>query len=167
MPQKKYLPVCNVVNTHGIKGDTKVKLLCDDRDVFDSIKTVYTDENATNSLKIAYTKPLGDMLIVKFEGINDINQALCYKGKMLFADRNDIKKDDGSFFIADLIGLDIININNGEKLGVLADVDQNPAHDIYVIKSENGTHYVPVVKEFVKEIDLEKGIFISPIEGMF
>ena len=73
---------------------------------------------------------------------------------------------EDAFFIADLIGLDVIDIATGEKLGTLADVLNLGASDLYEIKTPSGKKLIPAVPEFIKEIDLDKGIFVALIEGM-
>ena len=88
------------------------------------------------------------------------------KGRVVFADRDDISIDEDAFFIADIIGLDVIDLESGEKIGTLSDVLNLGASDLYEINTKNGKKLIPAVPEFIKEIDLEKGIFVSLIEGM-
>ena len=89
------------------------------------------------------------------------------KNKVIYAHRNDIPIEEGSFLICDLIGLPVIDINTGITYGTLSDVIQGAASDIYEIKTERGAVLIPAVKEFIKDTDLAKGIFVSPIKGMF
>ena len=70
------------------------------------------------------------------------------------------------FFIADIIGLPVIDLESGKELGELTDVLNLGASDLYEIKTEGGKKLIPAVPEFIKEIDLERGIFVSLIEGM-
>ena len=91
---------------------------------------------------------------------------MALRGKVVFADRDDISIDEDSFFIADIIGLSVIDFESGEKIGTLSDVLNLGASDLYEIKTENGQKLIPAVPEFVKEVDLERGIFVSLIEGM-
>ena len=73
---------------------------------------------------------------------------------------------EGEFFIADLIGLPVINADTGKVYGTLTDVIQH-GQDLYEIETASGTRLMPAVPEFVREIDLEKGVFVTPIEGIF
>ena len=70
-------------------------------------------------------------------------------------------------FIADLLGLPVIDAETGKEYGRLQDVMNRGASDIYVVDTPAGERMMPAVKEFVKSIDIEKGIFVVPIEGMF
>ena len=69
--------------------------------------------------------------------------------------------------LEDLVGLLVMDAESGIKYGTLTGVINTGASDIYEIETENGMRMMPAVDEFVKEIDFEKGIFITPIEGMF
>ena len=108
-----------------------------------------------------------ERVILLIEGIESPEAAERLRDILIYADRCDIPVEDGAFLIDDLKGLDIIDINNGKIYGKLNDVLQGAAGDLYEINTERGTVLIPAVKEFVKEINLEKGIYIAPIEGMF
>ena len=105
-------------------------------------------------------------VLFELEGINNIDVAEKLKNRVIFADRDDISIDDDAFFLADIIGLPVFDILSGEKIGTLSDVMNLGASDLYEIKTENGKKLIPAVDEFIKEVDLEKGIFVSLIEGM-
>ena len=87
--------------------------------------------------------------------------------KVLYLSRDDIELEEGEVFIADLIGLPVIDESSGEEYGRITDVINAGASDIYVIETPKGEAMMPAVEEFVKNIDLEKGVFVKPIEGMF
>ena len=106
---------------------------------------------------------LGDIT----EEICDIDTATALKNTVLYAAREDFQLEEGDFFIADLIGLPVIDVSSGFEYGRMADVINRGASDIYVIRTSDGEKMMPAVSEFVKKIDMEKGIFVSPIEGMF
>ena len=89
------------------------------------------------------------------------------KNTVIYAHRSSVVKKDGDVFIADLIGLPVIDANTGKTYGIIAEVEQSPASDIYKIRTENGYVLLPAVKEFVKEIDIERGVYICPIPGFF
>ena len=85
----------------------------------------------------------------------------------IYAAREDLPLEEGDNFIEDLIGLPVVDAESGKQYGTLAGVINTGASDIYEIDTEDGIRMIPAVDEFIKEIDLEKGIFITPIEGMF
>ena len=102
------------------------------------------------------------------EGVSDIDSAALLKETVIYANRDDFKLEEGNYFISDLIGLSVIdNEDNSIIYGTLSDVINYGASDIYEVDTPNGKRLIPAVPEFVKSIDTDKGIFISPIEGMF
>ena len=75
------------------------------------------------------------MVIVKFKGIDNINDVEKYRKKSLYVTReNAVKLKKNEYFIADLIGLSVIREDNGEVLGELTDVLQTGANDVYEVK---------------------------------
>jgi len=165
----KYLEAGKIVNTHGVAGYVKIEAWCDSPEVLCSLKTLYFKKGSEYQPRnvVRAVKHKG-MALVLFDGASNFDDAAALKNKIVYCDRGDIPMPEGGHFIADLIGLKVIDVNTGHEYGILKDVLQNGPHDQYEIDRGNGNMaYVPVVDEFVKNIDLEKGIFIAPIEGMF
>ena len=106
-------------------------------------------------------------VIAKIDGVKDIDAAQALVGTVIYAAREDFELGDGDYFIADLIGLDIIDADSGNVLGKLREVINRGASDIYVIDTPDGERMMPAVDEFVDRIDLDSGIYVRPIEGMF
>ena len=118
-------------------------------------------------MKVARSAVHAGRVLTKFVGIETLDDVLAYKGKTVYAAREDLAIDEDSVFIADLIGLDVIDVDDGKVYGKLREVINRGASDIYVVDTPDGDRMMPAVSEFVKEIDLDKGIFVKPIEGMF
>ena len=118
-------------------------------------------------LKVKKASVFKQFVISSLEGVDDMDKAMEMKGATLYAKRSDFKLKKGEYFIADIIGLDVIDIDTKQKLGMLKEVINRGAADIYVVDTELGERMVPVVDEFVKKVDVEKGIYIKTIEGMF
>ncbi len=165
----KYLEAGKIVNTHGVAGYVKIDAWCDSPEVLCGLKKLYFkkgDEYLPKNV-VRAVKHKG-MALVLFEGATNFDDAAAMKNKIVYCDRNDIPLAEGDHFIADLIGLKVIDAETGHEYGTLRYVIQTGPHDQYEIDCGDGKlAYVPVVDEFVKNIDLEKGIFITPIEGMF
>ena len=165
---KKYLEIGKIVNTHGFRGDVKAQSWCDYPEVMTELKVIYRKVSGKfvgiNVQKASVHK---EMVLLKLEGIDDFDKANAFREEVIYADRDDIVREDGSFFIADLIGLEVIDVDTGKVYGKLKDVTQYGIHDIYTVKTEKGEVLIPAVNEFVKKISLEEGILIKPIEGMF
>lgn len=167
MSKSQYLECGKIINTHGVKGGIKLESWCDTPADLASLKKIYLkngDEYKCHKVKKASV--FKQFVLFELEGINDIDAAMLLKNRVVYADRNDISIDDDAFFLADIIGLDVIDISNGDKIGTLSDVLNLGASDLYEINTKNGKKLIPAVDEFIKEIDLEKGIFVSLIEGL-
>ena len=167
MEKKKYLECAIIINTHGVRGDVKLESLCDSPAVLAGLKRVYLQEGGTyREIKVLHASVFKSFVLASLEGIDDMDKAMTYKGKTLYAAREDFKLKKGDFFIADLVGLPVIDNTSGQTYGKVSEVINRGASDIYVVKTAQGERMMPAVKEFVKSIDLEKGIFVEVIPGL-
>lgn len=167
----KYVSVGKIVNFHGIKGEAKVGYSKNQQDFFTSLDTVYLkDKDNYTSLHILSAKPLKNMMIVKFEGIDSINDILELKGKLLFVEESVIRENlnEDEFLIDELVGLEIFDNENGQKLGFVIGVSNNGASDLISIKTNSKKiSLVPFVKAIVPIVDIKnKKIMINNIEGL-
>lgn len=166
---EKYLEVGQIVNTFGIKGQVKVVPFTDDINRFDELKQIYIQKN--NSLEpfeIEEVKYHKNMVLLKLKGIDTMEQAERLRNYYIKIDRKDAKKlPEGTYFIADLIGLEVYTDEN-KLLGILEDIYNTGSSDIYVVKDELGKQILlPAIKDVVKTIDLEnKKIIVHIIEGL-
>lgn len=165
----KYLEAGIIVNTHGIGGAVMIKSLCDSNEVLCAIPVLWLKEKNGEYIprKVLRASQHRGMVLAHLEGFTNPEDAAKFKNRTVFADRDDIPKADGAHFIVDLIGLPVINADSGKVYGKLSDVTKNGAQEIYEVSTENGLRYMPAVLEFVISVDLEKGIMVRPIEGMF
>ena len=167
MEKKKYLECAIIINTHGVRGDVKLESLCDSPAVLAGLKRVYLQEGGTyREIKVLHASVFKSFVLASLEGIDDMDKAMTYKGKTLYAAREDFKLKKGDFFIADLVGLPVIDNTSGQTYGKVSEVINRGASDIYVVKTAQGERMMPAVKEFVKSIDLEKGIYVEVIPGL-
>lgn len=159
-----------IANTHGIRGEVKVFPTTDDPARFKVLKHVILDAGREKlNLEIQSVKFFKNMVILKFKGIDNINDTERYKGKDLLVTReNAVPLEEGEYFIADLIDLDVVD-EDGNKLGILYDVMQTGANDVYVVKNqENGKEILlPGIEECILDINLEeKKITVHLMEGL-
>ena len=166
--KKQYLECGKIINTHGIAGAVKLESWCDSPEVLASLETVYFKKGETyEPVEVLRASVFKRFVLMTLEGVTDIDAAAALKETVVYANRDELPIEEGQHFIADLVGLPVIDADSGREYGILDDVINTGASDIYVIKSEDGEKMMPAVDEFVKEIDLERGIFVTPIEGMF
>ena len=168
MPYIEYPECGRIVNTHGCHGGVKIEAWCDSPAVFAALPAVYMMQDgvrhAVKLQKVAVANR--NFLYATLEGVDTMEAADALRGTTLYAKRADLQIPEGSLLIAELIGLAVYDEKSGKQLGTVADVIHPGATDIYVIKTPAGEAMVPVVPEFVKSVDIEKGVVIAPIEGM-
>ena len=158
-----------ISSTHGIRGEVKVFPTTDDPARFKSLKKVILEaKRETLELTVERVKFFKQFVIVKFKGIDDINDVEKYKGAELWVTREDaVPLEEGEYFIADLIGLTVMT-DEGDKLGTLKDVLQTGANDVYEVTMSGGkTVLLPVIDECVLDVDLEKGeVLVHVMDGL-
>lgn len=160
------LEVGKITNTHGLKGEVKFIPWTNSPEDFESIKNVYLLDNTKLTVKsIKYQK---NNLILKLGGIDSIEAAEKLKGCVVTAERSELAEiEDGEYYIADLIGLQVYE-DTGEVLGIISDVFNTGANDIYEVKRDGKKPLLlPVIDSVVKEIDVEKGrVTVHLLEGL-
>lgn len=157
-----------IVNTQGLKGEVRVYPYVDDINRFDDLKSFYLDKNFNKEYEVQRVRYKGNMVIMKIKGIDSVELAEKIKTKNLYISREDsVDLDEDEFFIADLIGIEVFTLG-GEKVGILKDVLQYSANDVYVVKGDNDKEYlIPSTLKFVPKINIEeKKMIIDPIKGM-
>ena len=166
---EKLLKVGVISSTHGLKGEVKVFPTTDDVKRFRQLKEVLLGAGDKKPvLQIGQGKFFKQFVILKFKGIDDIEDVQKYKGKDLLVTREnaaELKKDE--YFIADLIGVSVISDDNSLR-GILKDVIQTGANDVYVIVLEDGRQLLlPAIKECVLMVDLDENIMkIHVLDGL-
>ena len=162
------LEVGQIVNTYGIKGFVKVVPLVDNNNQFKDFKKIYIQEKKNlKELNIEEVKFSKNLVLLKFEGIDTIEQAEEYRNYYLQAKRSDINLEEGAHFIIDLIGLEVYT-ENGEFLGILKEVLQPGANDVYIVEDESKKQILlPVIPDVIKKIDIEgKKVIVKLLEGL-
>ena len=167
MNKKDYLECGKLTNTHGVYGAMKAESWCDSVQVLASLPCVYLLKNEVYTpLHISRASIFKQLVIFEFEEVPDMDTAEMLKGSVIYAARKDIPVEEGSVFIVDMIGLPVIDANSGKVYGTLKDVNNLGASDLYVVTTPNGERLIPSVPEFVQKIDIESGIYVTPIPGL-
>ena len=165
--KKQFLEAGKIVNTHGIKGEVKIMPYCDSPELFCEFDRFFMGRDF-NEINVERSRVQKNMVIAKLEGINTPEDAEKLRSKMLYMHRDDLELDEDTFFIQDLIGMTVKNADNGRVYGVIDDVLQTGANDVYSIKGENKTYLIPAIADVIAETDLENDIMlIHELEGLF
>lgn len=166
---EQLLQVGVISSTHGVRGEVKVFPTTDDVKRFKKLKKVILDTGKEQlPLEVESVKFFKQFAILKFKGIDNINDIEKYKGRSLLVEREHavkLKKDE--YFIADMIGMSVFT-EDGKEFGTLKDVLETGANDVYIIDSLEGKEVlVPAIKQCILEVDIEQQkMVIHLLEGL-
>ena len=165
---KQYLEIGKIVNTHGLKGEVKLELWCDDVDYLKQFKTVYLDENGAQALTLVSARPQKNHAIVKLAETGSIEEAEKLRGRVLYANRDDAVLEEGHNYIDDIIGCYVVDSDTEQEYGWVCDVLNYGASDILDVESWGKHTLIPMIDEVIVEIDVEfQVIRIKPMKGLF
>ena len=163
------LQVGGIANTHGIRGEVKVFPTTDDPKRFCELDKVKLDTGRGYlELEIEHVKFFKQFVILKFKGIDHINDIEKYKGKGLWITREQaVELEEDEYFIMDLIGVPVYN-EDMQKIGCMKDVMTTGANDVYVIEKEDGRELLlPAIKECILEVNIQEHyIKVHVMEGL-
>lgn len=158
MQKNDYLQVGVITSTHGIRGEVKVFPTTDNPERFEYLKNVVLDTGKTFiPLEIEGVKYFKQFVILKFKGINNINDIEKYKKMPLLVSREDaVDLEEDEYFMADMIGMDVV-LEDGSKFGTLKDIMETGANDVYVVDAEkHGEVLLPAIKECIIDVNIEE-----------
>lgn len=166
---EELLQVGGIANTHGIKGEVKVFPMTDDPKRFCGLDKVLLDTGREYlELEIEQVRFFKQFVILKFKGIDNINDIEKYKGKGLWITRDQaVECEEDEYFVADLIGLRVMD-EQGDKLGEIRDVISTGANDVYVIDMcDKRELLLPAIKECILQVDMqERCMKVHVLEGL-
>ena len=164
-----YLRVGVISSTHGLKGEVKVFPTTDDPERFRKLKTVFLDTGKDYQLlTITGVRFFKNQVILKFKEFQDINEVERYRGRDLLIKREQaLPLGENENFIVDLIDLEVFD-DTEQRLGILTDVLQTGANDVYVVETEEGKEILlPAIPSCILEVDLENGRMLVHVpEGL-
>jgi 16S rRNA processing protein RimM len=167
--QDEWIEVGSVVRPHGVKGETSAEFALDLRAIIVE-KTVLRAADAAGrvlALEVERARDHKGRKIIKFRGVDSVEQAEALRGHSLWMTRAQIGPlDEDRWFVQDLLGVSVIT-EDGEELGTLSEVMHMPANDVYVVRGEGGEILLPVIDNVVLRVDLEAGTMVVRLmEGM-
>lgn len=165
--QKEFLEAGKVVNVHALKGEVKVMPWCDSAEFLCELERLFLN-SGKQELEVQRARVFKNMAIIKFAGIDTVEQAETLRNKVLYMCREDIELDENCYFIQDLIGLEVIDADTEKSYGKLKDVIQTGANDVYVINDEVREYLIPAIPDVIIDTDIDNGIMkIRPLNGLF
>ena len=166
---KKYLEIGKITKLQGLKGEVRVQYYCDAPEMLCDFETLYSGKEKAPVFpeRARYLK--ADVAVLKLRDVDTPEDAEKLIGKTLYFDRGDIELPENTWFIQDVIGLEVYDADSGQLYGKVDDVYQNGSADVYSIKTPAGKQLMfPAIPEVLLDTDLEAGkITIRPLEGLF
>ena len=168
---ENYITIGKLGRTRGVDGELWVTPFTDFPDRFIGMESILVkDKIVWETKEIEFAHLIGDRPVLKFKGINTPEDASLWTNRELaVTDDELVELPEGEFFIFDLIGCDVFDAETNETIGVIADVEQYPANDAYLIETvDQKKARIAVVKRYVKSVDIkQKKIMIDPAGLMF
>ncbi len=153
-----------VVGTHGVRGEVRLDCWCDSPSFLKKVKTLYLDGEP---LTVDSARPHKHLLLLKLRGIDTVEAAMAFRGKVLQFDKSSVPLPKGRYYIEDLTGCAVVDEGTGKEIGTLTEVLRMPIQDVYVVEGEGREWMIPAVPEFVQKVDLDAGVIrVRVIEGM-
>ena len=167
---EQLLRVGVISSTHGVRGEVKVYPTTDDVNRFRKLKKVVLDTGREYiDLEISGVKFFKNLVILKFKGIDNINDIEKYKGKDLLVHREDaVALEENENYVADLIDLKVVT-DDGKVLGYLTEVMETGANDVYVVETEDGQELLlPAIRDCILDVDLDEEVMtVHILPGLF
>lgn len=166
----KFISVGKILNFHGIQGEAKVGFSKNQQEFLLGLSEVFVkDGNDYKVLTVSKSRIHKNFAIIKFDGINSIDELLPYKGVLLFVEEQTIREklDEDEFLIDELVGLNVFDAED-KKLGFVVGVSNNGATDLLSVKTNSKKiSFVPFVKAIVTSVSIkDKKIVINNLEGL-
>lgn len=169
---KQYLECAKIVNTHGVKGALKLECYADSPETLAKLRTLFIKKGEEYTpMKVESASVQKTMVLCKLEGIDSVEAAISLKNTVLYAERSAFRLRRGDFFIADVIGLDVIDDEKGCVYGTLREVLSPAGQQVYVVeRADKKAFMIPCVPDFIKEVSFgderDAGIYVTLIDGM-
>ena len=165
----KYISVGKILNFHGVKGEAKIGYSKNQRDFVESLEHVYIlKDNVYLPFDIKSIKFNSKFAIIKFDGIDTVNDILNYKNCLIFVKEQEIREklNEDEFLIDELVGMSVVSDN--KQVGTVVGVSNNGASDLLSVKSNTGKIcLVPFVKAIVLNVDIKsKIVTVENIQGL-
>lgn len=161
------IKIAKIVNVVGIKGEVKLYNYSDYKERFEELSELILSgkKGKEEVYRIEKVRYQGEMVILKLEGIKDRNEAEKLRDFDVYITEKDLRElPEGTYYVRDLVGMKVVDEGSYGEIGVVKDVIQNTAQDIYVVKTDEGREIlIPAVKEFIKEVNLNDRVILTTL----
>ncbi len=156
------IKIGKIVSAQGLKGEVKVYNYSDRPERYEELDEIIVSggKSPDKTMVIEKVRYQGNMVILKLRGIDDRNASESLRDRDVFITEADLKElPEDTFYVRDLIGMKVVDMGQYGEIGVLKDVIQNTAQDVYLVSMKDGRDImIPAVKDFIKEVDKEERV---------
>ncbi|MBQ2815250.1 MAG: 16S rRNA processing protein RimM [Clostridia bacterium] len=165
---KKYIEAGKITGTHGIRGEMRLDTWCDSPEFMMRFKTLYLTSDGKEKWSKVSCRPHKNIAIIKVPEINSVEEADAFRGKIVYIDRTDAKLPKDKYFVQDLIGIDVFDVDSDRCYGKITDVSKTGANDVWHITNESGEYLIPVIDDVVISVDIDnQKVQIRALKGIF
>ena len=148
----EFIPVGQIVNAHGIKGEVKLNPMGFDPEFLADFDVLYIGGKRT---EVKAARVHKSVVLLTLPGVNDMDAALALKGKTVTICRDDVEVPEGYYFDEEIEGLQVVDSDTEAVIGKVKRVLTYPAHKIYEVKGER-EYLIPAVPGvFIESVDLD------------
>ena len=164
-----FLECGKILAPHGVRGAMRIEVWCDSPAVAAALPRLYLRRGPEvyEGYRLISASVHKGGLLATLGGITTPEEVGLLRGQILYASRADLDPKGERVFLAETVGLPVRHADTGALLGHVREVDTSRKTTLYVIDTEAGEVLLPAVPEFVKEIDIERGLTVCPIPGFF
>lgn len=165
--KKEFLEAGKIVSIHGIRGEVKIMPYCDSPELLCEFDRLFIGKNH-KEIGIERSRVFKNMVIAKLEGVDTPEEAEQLRNKLLFMNRDDLELDENTYFIQDLIGMEVRDADTDFMYGKISDVMQTGANDVYIVNGTDREYLIPAISDVVISTDIDSDLMlIRPLEGLF
>lgn len=166
--KKQFLEAGKIARTHGVRGELVMEVWADSPEFLRQVKELYFDPKGQSPAGLTSSREHKGRLLLTLRGIDTVEKGDTLRGKILYLNRDDVQLEEGRFFLEDLIGLQAVDGASGKVYGVLKEIINTPANDVYRIVDGEKEYLFPAVEHMIKRTDPEAGVIeLLPIPGIF
>lgn len=162
---EEYLEAGRVATAHGVRGDLRIESWCDSPKVLCGLKCLYIGKEKT-----AYRVEKGSvhrgMALLHLAGVEDRDAALALKDRTVYAARAELPLAEGAYFVADMLGAEVVDADSGRIYGKITDLVEGAASLLYEVTGERGSALLPAIPQFVVRTEPGSALYVRVIEGL-
>ena len=151
-----------IVNTHGVKGEMRVRPSTDDIKRFEKLKEVYVDQKGLKTYEVEGVRYHKDFVLIRLKGVDTMNDAELLKNSLIKIDRKDsLPLGEDEYYMCDLYDLEVLT-DEGRRLGILTDILVTGSNDVYVVTDKEADKEIllPAIKQCIQKVDIANGQMI-------